>query len=481
MPRQSLVRPRALLHPNLPVRIADTVVHEASQSISRALPQDAPRLPSRASDGLSVLLLGASFDTGNHGVSALASGTISSLCQTLPDPEIRFLDYGREPVTHKARLRNSSVAVETVLLRFSKKPWQRNHIAWLLLLAVLMRVVPFSGFRAWLISRNPWLRRITGARLFPAISGGDSFSDIYGLTRLLYMSLPQILVLLLRKPLVLLPQTYGPFKTATARALARFILRRAQVIYSRDAQGIEVVTGLLGHNDARVKFAFDMGFALEPLPPNADIVLRLADLKRQGVLVGLNVSGLLYMGGYNRNNMFGLKADYAQLVRAIIGCLAEKDCQVLLVPHVLGDEQNSESDVPACRQIMAELGATYPGRLHFIDGKFDHHEIKYIIGQCDFFLGARMHACIAALSQCVPAVGMAYSRKFSGVLDSVGGGSRVVDLRLADRDQALAEIGEAFSNKENLRRELQEKMPRIKESVLNLFANDEFKKLLATQ
>jgi polysaccharide pyruvyl transferase WcaK-like protein len=203
-------------------------------------------------------------------------------------------------------------------------------------------------------------------------------------------------------------------------------------------------------------------------------------LKRQGVLVGLNVSGLLYMGGYNRNNMFGLKPDYGQLVRAIIGCLAEKDCQVLLIPHVFGDEQNSESDVPACRQILAELGATYPGRLHFIDGKFDHHEIKYIIGQCDFFLGARMHACIAAISQCRPVVGMAYSRKFSGVFDSIGGGSRLVDLRRSNQQEILDTIGQAFSQRDQLRRELEAKMPAIRQSVLNLFSTDEFKSLLGS-
>ena len=45
---------------------------------------------------------------------------------------------------------------------------------------------------------------------------------------------------------------------------------------------------------------------------------------------------------------------------------------------------------------------------------------KAVIGQCDFFIGSRMHACIAALSQGVPCVGVAYSMKFAGVFDTVG-------------------------------------------------------------
>jgi len=34
-------------------------------------------------------------------------------------------------------------------------------------------------------------------------------------------------------------------------------------------------------------------------------------------------------------------------------------------------------------------------------------ETKFLIGHCDFFVGARMHACIAAVSQYVPAVTLA--------------------------------------------------------------------------
>jgi polysaccharide pyruvyl transferase WcaK-like protein len=372
------------------------------------------------------------------------------------------------------------VPVETILLRFSKKPWQPNHVAWLLAVAALLRLPLFKPWRRKLISRNLTLYLLDQFQMFLSIAGGDSFSDIYGMTRLFYMSLPQILALMLGKPLILLPQTYGPFKSRLSRCIARFILKRARLIYSRDREGLKVVADLLGRRDARVRFACDMGFALEPLPPSTDVQERLRVLKPKGNLVGFNVSGLLYMGGYNRNNMFGLKTDYPSLLRAILDVLiAKQGCQVLLIPHVFGDDENSESDVPVCRRLMAELVEKYKGHLHYLEGNFDQHEIKYVIGQCDFFLGSRMHACIAALSQCVPAVGLAYSRKFAGVLDSVGGGSRVVDLRESDEPQVLAAIGQALENKSVLRRELEERMPSIKESVLNLFANDEFKELMA--
>ncbi len=426
-----------------------------------------------------MALLGIPLESGNRGIGALASGTFAAFSHRPGDAGICIVDYGCKSIPYVARFKERTVLIESVLLRFSKKPWQPNHILRLLAMAVFLRLPISAALRQKVISSNPWLCSIDQPRVYLSIAGGDSFSDIYGMQRLLYVALPQILALMLGKPLVLLPQTYGPFKSRIARGIARFILKRARLIYSRDQQGLKVVAELLGRNDPRVRFAYDMGFALEPLFPTPDVQEHLRGLKQKGYFVGFNVSGLLYMGGYRRNNMFGLKTDYPSLVRAILDFLIVKQgCQVLLVPHVFGDKADSESDVPACKRIMAELADKYKGRLHYLEGNFDQHEIKYVIGQCDFFMGSRMHACIAALSQCVPTVGLAYSRKFAGVLESIGGGSRVVDLRETDEEQVLTAIGETIQNKTNFRRELEERMPKIKESVLDLFTGDEFKALL---
>lgn len=42
-------------------------------------------------------------------------------------------------------------------------------------------------------------------------------------------------------------------------------------------------------------------------------------------------------------------------------------------------------------------------------------ELKYIISQCCFFVGARTHATIAAYSSCVPTLVVGYSVKARGI------------------------------------------------------------------
>jgi polysaccharide pyruvyl transferase WcaK-like protein len=420
-----------------------------------------------------VCILGAGFGTSNLGVSALASGTIHAALRAFPGAELFFLDYGREPVVYEEETPYGAIGVSLLNIRFSKKVFLANNIAWLLLLAGLIRLLPSRNWRDALRRKNVCFTRIVSADVVASLAGGDSFSDIYGMARLLYVTLPQVLVLWLEKPLISLPQTYGPFNSRAARMIARYILRRARSVYSRDSEGLALAKELTGRTDDRVRFGYDMGIALEPALPRGNLEKRIQEWKNSGPLAGLNVSGLLYAGGYTGNNMFGLKTEYRKLVRDIVDLLIVKcNLQVILVPHVLGGKGDLESDAVADEELHQELAAKYGGRLHCYPERLDQHETKHVIGRCDFFLGSRMHACIAALSQGVPAVGLAYSGKFAGVLDSLGAGGRVIDLRTTDAPAVLESISKSVAERESLRAELQRRMPAIKASVLNLFATE---------
>lgn len=220
---------------------------------------------------LTVCLLGASFGTGNMGVNALTAGTLKAFFERNADGTLFLLDYGKEGATYHFRMKGSTVPVQLVNIRFSKKFYLENNIARLILLAILIRCIPFERLRNKMIAGNYWIRRIAEADIIVSMAGGDSFSDIYGMGRFWYVSLPQILALVLGKKLVLLPQTIGPFKGVIARATAKLILRGADQIYSRDRTGTGEARSLLGSKDAdgKVRFCYDVGFVVDPIRPRA--------------------------------------------------------------------------------------------------------------------------------------------------------------------------------------------------------------------
>jgi len=422
-------------------------------------------------DNTTIILLGAGFTTNNMGVWALTSGAITSILNTYSNAEIYILDYHSQPVKYTLEVQNKVVSVQLENLRFSKNIMLPNNIARLLLTALMIRFVPVRSIRRSLMLRNYWLRLIHNAKIVGSIAGGDSFSDIYGLQRLIYVALPQILVLLLRKPLILLPQTIGPFKSNMAQAVARYIMRRAATIYSRDIEGLSVAQRFLTRNHNRVQFCYDMGFILEPRIEEKRIPSFFAQLERNFPLIGLNISGLLYIGGYTQNNMFGIKTDYRRLIHNLIDYFVQKhNAHIILIPHVLGAGANRESDVTACRNIYMETEHGIQEHLQLLEDNYDQHELKALIGRCDFFLGSRMHACIAALSQSVPAVGLAYSRKFHGVYRSLGMQDLVIDIREHNESSVIALVNLIYEKRLAFKSQLENKIPIVRTSVMDLFS-----------
>ncbi len=382
--------------------------------------------------------------------------------------QIILCDYAREGRDIDFRFDGKRILVQFVNIRFSKKLYLANNVALLIFLVCLYRVAP-GGVRRRMLQRNAYLKEIVETDLFVSIAYGDSFSDIYGMERLIYVALPIFLVLLSGKKLVLLPQTIGPFTSKVGSAIARIVLKRAQVIYSRDKTGLKTTRGLLQLKDdnSKLRFCHDMAFAVDAVLPSKLEIEGFQPLQNgTSVLVGLNVSGLLMAGGYTQNNMFGLGVSYQQLVYDLIDMfITKKSARVLLVPHVLAAADDLESDVGACEGIFDALKSKYQGRIGLTRGMYDYNEIKYVIGQCDFFVGARMHACIGALSQNIPTVPIAYSDKFVGIMESLGLQSLVVDPRSMKEPEIFEVIERVYGARDAVRRELETIIPKVKQDI----------------
>ncbi|MFU8778597.1 MAG: polysaccharide pyruvyl transferase family protein [Roseovarius sp.] len=76
-------------------------------------------------------------------------------------------------------------------------------------------------------------------------------------------------------------------------------------------------------------------------------------------------------------------------------------------------------------------------------------EAKSYIAGMDFFMGARMHACIAAFSAGVPVVPMAYSRKFAGLFGALGY-NETVDCTSQSAEEIMARVFDAYGRRAEL-------------------------------
>jgi len=295
-----------------------------------------------------------------------------------------------------------------------------------------IRVVPLRG-RHFLPGADGLFAAVRGCDLVCDIGAGDSFSDIYGLRRFGFMAMSKAIVLAAGRPLILAPQTIGPFRRPGTARIARALMRRCHVVAVRDEPSLTRLDGAR----TRTVLATDVAFRLPFEAPRRDDNL---------VHVGVNVSGLLFNGGYDRANMFGLRADYQGLIRSLLGYFSgQSGCQVHLIGHVITDGE-IEDDY----RVGVALAVEFPKTV--VAPRFrGPQEAKSYFAGMDFVCGSRMHACIAALSAGVPVLPISYSPKFEGLFGSIGY-RHVADCCTETAESVLAKVIDAFEHRDQLRR-----------------------------
>jgi len=398
-----------------------------------------------------VCILGAAGDTTNLGVDALLESTIIGLRRALPGVELTVFDNGLGHRPGRIDTPDGAIHFDRLGMRSSKRIHRTESLA---NMAVSARV----GFPS-----NPGVRRLREADVVVDLSGGDSFSDIYGRRRFDAITRQKAVTLQIGTPLVLLPQTYGPFGSERSRAVASRLVRRAAVAWARDTVSFESLRILLDDDfdEARHRLGVDVAFALPSRPPSRLDPGVTAWLDDDGPVFGLNVSGLL-ANDDRSDRSFGLRENYADAVRRVLRrILDETDARVLLVPHVLSDLWVVESDVAACRRFAQEFDAHDGDRVAVLEDVRQAQEVKWVIGRCDAFCGTRMHSTIAALSTHTPSLAMAYSPKTRGVFESCGQGHRVVDLRADDIASIEHQVMSLWNDRESVVEELHTLVPPV--------------------
>lgn len=277
------------------------------------------------------------------------------------------------------------------------------------------------------------------------IGAGDSFSDIYGEQRFSVFNNQSKMAFLLKKPLFIFPQTIGPFYDKKVKIRAISTIEKSTIALARDRQSYDFLKEETkqGNIAEIVDVAFFMPFQKKTF-------------SNEFIHVGLNISSLLWHGGYTKNNQFGLSVDYPQLIRDTIHYfLSIPNIKLHLIPHVVHNDYHVENDYAVSYDLIEEYNhdnlILSPLFLTPIQAK------NYIAGM-DFFAGARMHATIAAFSSEVPVYPMAYSRKFNGLFEDTLAYSYMGDMKAQTNDEILTEIKDAFEKRDELKTIIQNRM-----------------------
>jgi len=298
--------------------------------------------------------------------------------------------------------------------------------------------------------RSEFLKVLKTCDLTIDIGEGDSFTDLYGRTRFLFHSATKLSSIFFRKPLVLAPQTIGPFVHPVHRWVAKQMLNRARAVFARDELSSAFLRDL-GVSSPTDEF-IDVAFRL-PFTP----AIRTDSVTK----VGINVSGLLFNGGYTGKNELGMALDYASYTRQLITALiAKPNTEIYLFAHVASaSAAGPDDDGPAIQTLAKEFPA-----VHIAPSFATSIEAKSWMSGLDFVVAGRMHACIGSYSAGVPVVPIAYSRKFNGLFGTLKY-PYFVDGKATSTERALADTLKWFEDRDQLKSEIKASQSIISERL----------------
>ena len=286
-------------------------------------------------------------------------------------------------------------------------------------------------------------------------SGGDQLSG----EKFIGSSFLNILYpIFLDKPIVLFAESLGNYKNPITKCIGKYIFKKANLILVRENLSKDYLISV-GVNLNKIYVTADPAFIL-PSASNSRIneILDLENIQKISYpIIGINPSGSIskYLSDPNKSK--------EHLIRSIadtIDYLIEtKGVSIILIPHVYTPESDD-------RDIIQKIyeNVTNTQNVFKITQEYSAEELKGIISLCDIFIGARMHATIAATSLCIPTVGIAYSHKMYGIIGkTLGLEDYIIDINNLDQNTLKTTIDDVWSKKILIKKHLEQVIPEVKE------------------
>ncbi|MEO1498342.1 MAG: polysaccharide pyruvyl transferase family protein [Planctomycetota bacterium] len=246
------------------------------------------------------------------------------------------------------------------------------------------------------------------------------------------------------RPVVFMPQMFGPFEDPSGAYWLRKAAEHATLIYAREPRSLEMLRSLLGE-DPRLRLCPDITIASllpgEPIDDTAtpDYACVVPNERMQD-------SGKAEWGD-----------TYVTRLRGAIERIEASGIRPVLVIHT-----NDSGDRKIAEQLVADFGSH---RVGLFDDP-DPYELKRFLGGAALVVGSRFHSLVASLSLGVPAVALGWAHKYEMLAEDFG----VPDLQhrgADDPSHLLSLVDRLLDADENarLRRTISERASASRETI----------------
>lgn len=393
-------------------------------------------------------VLTGTFSSNNKGDAAMELCATQQLLKVFPDADVVIstpfpdLDRNAYPGARVVPSQRRRLIVGTAQV-VSALVWRKVHER--------------TGLNIGFLRSHAETQSMLDADLVIDLSG-DMLTEDYGPHVAYSHFLPLLLAYALGKKVFVCAQSIGPF--SLTKPLARFALNRAECVTARDEITMKHLSELGVRRDL-VEFTADLAFLLAPVgPERVDEIFRAEKVPTGAPLLGVSVSQLVE-GKFKKHNPLANSQNFAEtMARALDRFLDRHPHNVLFVSHVTGPRSEHDDRV-MCRRVLHAM--RHKARGTVLAGDYRPDELKGAIARTSQFIGARMHANIAALSSEVPTTAISYSHKTPGIMRLFGLEQQVLDVKHMTEDDVFGQLTSTLQSHESLAAQLKRELHAVRE------------------
>lgn len=247
-----------------------------------------------------------------------------------------------------------------------------------------------------------------------------------------------------KKPLFILPQSIGPLRRWWERQLFRLVYSRAQLIYLREKNSLELAHSLgIPHN--KTSYAPDPAFILEAEPK--EDAQRL--LKAYGWDPNKPALGITVIAPMGKSLDSKLIRNYYRTLEEVLPQFASAhQLQIVFFCQVTGPTALEDDRIPS-RVVYNGVRSKHVNTI-LIEEPLPPSMLKACYGEMQIFLASRLHSGIFSLGMKVPTLFIGYLPKTSGVLKSIGLEKYGLDLMNLSPEALLEILEQTWKEKEEI-------------------------------
>ncbi len=258
-----------------------------------------------------------------------------------------------------------------------------------------------------LLTFNTLNKHIKSSNLVLLCGGGYYYSNRKYIPGLAFFSniVPALLAAHHKKPIVSLPQSYGPLRSKIAQYFFRQVLKKSLAIYSREVISVGYIAENYGSYN--VSLCPDLAFYLTD---HDAVSFPVRTRLGQTVNIGITVR----KWGNNKRTYIN---EIASAVKKIASMYPVRIKIIVQVrgPHEMDDDFDVSLEL--FKMLKKDLCDV---EIYKKEPSFSIDELIKLYSSCDLVLGMRFHSVILAMCAHKPALAIGYQHKSQGILDFLG-------------------------------------------------------------